>query len=231
MRSRTAAALAALVLLASACTGATDKEAALDWADCGDGFECAKLAVPLDHEKPDGEKIEISVIRLPASGDRIGSILINPGGPGASGVQYARGASSALSQAVRARFDVVGFDPRGVGDSSPVRCLSRATWTRYVGLDGTPDTPRRGRRAGGELAAVRLRVPGPFGRAPAARRHGRRRPGHGPAARRSRGHRASPISASRTARSWAPSTPTSSPTTSAPSSWTARWTPRSPRWS
>jgi pimeloyl-ACP methyl ester carboxylesterase len=141
VRSRTVAALSALVLLASACTGATEKEAALNWADCGDNFECAKLAVPLDHEKPDGEKIEISVIRLPASGDRIGSILVNPGGPGSSGVQYARGASSALSPAVRARFDVVGFDPRGVGDSSPVRCLSTSDLDTYVGLDGTPDSP------------------------------------------------------------------------------------------
>ena len=104
-----AAAFAAVVLLASACTGTTGKEAALDWSDCGDGFECAKLAVPLDHEKPAGEKIGISVIRLPASGDRIGSILINPGGPGSSGIQYARGATSALSKAVRARFDVIGL--------------------------------------------------------------------------------------------------------------------------
>ncbi|WP_239513954.1 alpha/beta hydrolase [Streptosporangium sp. 'caverna'] len=136
-----AAAFAAVVLLASACTGTTGKEAALDWSDCGDGFECAKLAVPLDHEKPAGEKIGISVIRLPASGDRIGSILINPGGPGSSGIQYARGATSALSKAVRARFDVIGFDPRGVGDSSPVRCLSTNDLDSYVGLDGTPDSP------------------------------------------------------------------------------------------
>ncbi|MDP9848168.1 pimeloyl-ACP methyl ester carboxylesterase [Streptosporangium lutulentum] len=141
MRFRTAALCAAVVLLASACTGTTEKKSALDWSDCGDGFECAKLAVPLDHQKPTGEKIEISVIRLPASGEKIGSILVNPGGPGASGIQYARGADSALSKAVRERFDVVGFDPRGVGDSTPVRCLSSGDLDTYVGLDSTPDSP------------------------------------------------------------------------------------------
>lgn len=82
MRSRVTAVLAAVALLASACTG-TDVPAdasggagagrgvagaALGWNECEDGFECAKLAVPLDHRKPDGEKIELSVIRLPASG-------------------------------------------------------------------------------------------------------------------------------------------------------------------
>ncbi|WP_440103753.1 alpha/beta hydrolase [Streptosporangium sp. H16] len=155
MRSQVVAVLAAVVtLLASACTG-TDANAgsgsgtgggeagraSLGWEECGDGFECAKLPVPLDHAKPDGEKIELSVIRLPASGDRIGSILLNPGGPGASGVKYARGARTAVSKAVRDRFDIVGFDPRGVGGSAPVRCLSTSELDTYVGLDSSPDSP------------------------------------------------------------------------------------------
>ncbi|WP_433249080.1 alpha/beta hydrolase [Streptosporangium sp. CA-135522] len=140
---RTAAALAALALTASACTDAdvSRPETALDWKSCGDGFECAKLGVPLDHDKPDGERIQIGVIRLPASGDRIGSILVNPGGPGGSGIEYARSARSVLSEAVRTRFDVVGFDPRGVGESSPVRCLSPSDLDAYIGLDGSPDSP------------------------------------------------------------------------------------------
>ncbi|MEV4381840.1 alpha/beta hydrolase [Streptosporangium sp. NPDC049644] len=155
MRSRVTAVLAAVALLASACTGAdvpADASggtgagrgvagAALGWNECEDGFECAKLAVPLDHSKPDGEKIELSVIRLPASGKRIGSILLNPGGPGASGVQYARSARTAVSEAVRERFDVVGFDPRGVGESAPVRCLSASELDVFVGLDNSPDSP------------------------------------------------------------------------------------------
>ncbi|MEV8636229.1 alpha/beta hydrolase [Streptosporangium sp. NPDC051023] len=153
---RTAAALTALALFTTACSGAGAGAAsegakagktsgspttALAWAACGDGFECAKLAVPLDHGEPGGEKIEISVIRLPATGKRIGSILINPGGPGASGVDYARNARSVLSDAVRARFDVVGFDPRGVGGSSPVRCLPSAELDAFNALDSSPDSP------------------------------------------------------------------------------------------
>ncbi|MFI6795145.1 alpha/beta hydrolase [Streptosporangium canum] len=138
---RTVAALVALVLSATACTGVDRAESALDWTSCGDGFECAKLGVPLDHDRPDGERIQISVIRLPASGDRIGSILVNPGGPGGSGIEYARGAGSVLSEAVRARFDVVGFDPRGVGESSPVRCMSSSDLDAYLTLDGSPDSP------------------------------------------------------------------------------------------
>lgn len=159
MRSQVAAVLAAVALLASACTGTGANAgsgngdggsgtgggetggSSLAWKDCGDGFECAKLPVSLDHSKPDGKKIELSVIRLPASGDRIGSILINPGGPGASGVQYARSARTVVSKAVRDRFDVVGFDPRGVGDSAPVRCLSSSELDTYVGLDSSPDSP------------------------------------------------------------------------------------------
>ncbi|MEV7008393.1 alpha/beta hydrolase [Streptosporangium sp. NPDC051022] len=160
---RTAAALAALTLFTTACSGAGAKSGdaggsggrpatgaptgsakpgtGLAWAACGGEFECAKLGVPLDHDKPDGEKIEISVIRLPATGDRIGSILINPGGPGASGVDYARNARSVLSDAVRARFDVVGFDPRGVGQSSPVRCLPPDELDAFNSLDSSPDSP------------------------------------------------------------------------------------------
>src|SRR5690606_5689778 len=85
-----------------------------EWRDCGDGFECARSEVPLDYAKPSGERIEISVIRLPATGDRIGSLLINPGGPGGSGIAYARAARAMFTARIRARFDIVGFDPRGV---------------------------------------------------------------------------------------------------------------------
>lgn len=114
-------------------------EQELSWSGCGKGFECARLTVPLDYDAPEGDQIKISVIRLRATGDRIGSILVNPGGPGASGIDYARSAESILSKDVRARFDVVGFDPRGVGESHAVRCLTGPQLDEFVGLDATPD--------------------------------------------------------------------------------------------
>nr|WP_189182801.1 alpha/beta hydrolase [Microbispora rosea] len=111
------------------------------WRDCGDGFQCAKIQVPLDYDKPTGERIELSVIRLPATGKRVGSLLINPGGPGGSGIQYARAARSVVSDRVRAQYDVVGFDPRGVGESTPVTCMTGSQLDAYIGTDSSPDTP------------------------------------------------------------------------------------------
>jgi pimeloyl-ACP methyl ester carboxylesterase len=99
---------------------------ALDWVDCGEGFQCATARVPLDYDRPRGTKISLALIRLPA-GDparRIGSIFINPGGPGGSGVDFVRAAGPILySDEVRARFDLVGFDPRGIIGSTPLRCF------------------------------------------------------------------------------------------------------------
>ena len=82
------------------------------------------------------------MLRAPATGDPIGSLVVNPGGPGGSGVGYARAASSIVSADVRERYDVVGFDPRGVGSSDPVVCLTPAEQDRLVGADPTPDDPQ-----------------------------------------------------------------------------------------
>jgi pimeloyl-ACP methyl ester carboxylesterase len=92
----------------------------LAWTDCGDGFQCATAIVPLDYQHPRAETIEIALIRRPAvdQANRIGSLFLNPGGPGGSGVNMVRGAPEPAFQAV-ARFDVVGFDPRGIGASRP----------------------------------------------------------------------------------------------------------------
>jgi pimeloyl-ACP methyl ester carboxylesterase len=107
----------------------------LQWAACGGGFECASVAVPLDYDHPRSVTTSLALIRLPATDQRhrIGSLLINPGGPGASGVDRVRqGARQMLPPAVRARFDVVGFDPRGVAASSPIRCFpSVAAQSRF----------------------------------------------------------------------------------------------------
>lgn len=101
----------------------------LDWKGCGGGFQCATARVPLDYDSPRGKSISLALIRLPASdpAKRIGSLFTNPGGPGGSGVGFIRGSARQLiTPAVRARFDIIGFDPRGVGGSTPVRCFSSA---------------------------------------------------------------------------------------------------------
>ncbi len=97
----------------------------LAWSQCGVQFECADLRVPLDYSEPDGATITLALVRH-RSGDptqRIGSIVVNPGGPGASGVEAVRQNSTRFTPEVMARFDIVGFDPRGVGQSSAVHCL------------------------------------------------------------------------------------------------------------
>ena len=99
----------------------------LAWSDCGDGFDCTTAHVPLDYDQPSGRAIDLALIRLPATdrAHRIGSLFVNPGGPGNSGVQFVREAARASYPVqVRARFDIVGFDPRGVGASTPVQCFA-----------------------------------------------------------------------------------------------------------
>jgi len=98
--------------------------------------------VPLDYAHPAAGTIDIALNRKPATdqANRIGSLLINPGGPGASGVDWVRGSAAALSILNR-RFDLVGFDPRGVGRSSPVRCLDGTAADAFNAVDSVADDP------------------------------------------------------------------------------------------
>jgi pimeloyl-ACP methyl ester carboxylesterase len=103
------------------------KAAASDETRLPAGAECGLLSVPVDYAKPDGDVARIAMIRFKATGDKIGSLIINPGGPGESGVEAAASMASTLPQSVRERFDLVGFDPRGVANSTPaVWCNSDA---------------------------------------------------------------------------------------------------------
>ena len=113
----------------------------LRWQPCAKVFQCARLLVPFDYSRPSWRRFSLPVIRFAATDpvQRIGSLVINPGGPGVSGVSYALQARSVVSAAVRARFDVVGFDPRGVGGSVPaVHCLTGPQLDKYFETDDTP---------------------------------------------------------------------------------------------
>ena len=115
----------------------------LVWSGCGGDFQCSELTVPLDYAAASGETIKLALIRLraPKQDKRIGSLVLNPGGPGGSGVDYARAARAVVDEVVRARYDVVGFDPRGVARSVPVACLDNQQTDAFIATDGTPDTP------------------------------------------------------------------------------------------
>ena len=113
--------------------------AALDWKICNGGFECASLMVPLDYSNANGAQTKIALVRKPA-GDkskRIGSLLANPGGPGASGNDFVRAWAGVLRKDIRDRFDIVGFDPRGIGESDALVCHDNLK--DYIAADPSPD--------------------------------------------------------------------------------------------
>ncbi|MGK5548945.1 alpha/beta hydrolase [Streptomyces sp. URMC 127] len=114
----------------------------------GKDWECAKLPVPLDYAKPDGEKIELALIRAKArdKGKRLGSLVFNFGGPGGSGVATLPGLATSYDK-LRDRYDLVSFDPRGVGDSAGVRCLGDKETDAAAQIDGTPDDAQEERAA------------------------------------------------------------------------------------
>ena len=108
----------------------------VNWYDCGatggmeesaeaTGFKCAKVTVPLDYSKPDGQTIEIAMKKHVAAGSkRQGSLFMNPGGPGASGVENVEGMVDSTMAGVQGAYDIIGFDPRGIGASTAITCTS-----------------------------------------------------------------------------------------------------------
>jgi pimeloyl-ACP methyl ester carboxylesterase len=136
----------AAVLLVAGCSNMVDGRAVLSaprpgspvqWGPCKAassdetrlpaGAECGMLSVPVDYSKPDGDVAQIAMIRFKATGQKVGSLVVNPGGPGESGVEAAASMVPTLPQSVRERFDLVGFDPRGVANAEPaVWCNSDA---------------------------------------------------------------------------------------------------------
>jgi pimeloyl-ACP methyl ester carboxylesterase len=133
VRATAVTATAALLLGAAPAAVAAPASTALTWRPCADAptTDCATLRVPLDWAQPHGATIELALARHRATDPsrRIGPLVVNPGGPGGSGVDFVKQAddphgygAGMFSADLRARFDLVGWDPRGVGGSSPVRC-------------------------------------------------------------------------------------------------------------
>lgn len=113
----------------------------LTWTTCGTGFDCTDVTAPLDWENPSAGEITLSVVRHQAEGTAIGSLLTNPGGPGASGVELIQGSLDfAVGADLIENYDVIGFDPRGVGASTAVTCYDAAQMDDY--LYTIPDAPR-----------------------------------------------------------------------------------------
>ncbi|WP_330298446.1 alpha/beta hydrolase [Streptomyces sp. NBC_00503] len=168
LRVAASAAVAAALLATSACSdgggkekrgkdGAAQGAKALKWGDCeaptaaegggqvpGKDWQCAVLEVPLDYAKPEGETIELALIRAKArdKDKRIGSLVFNFGGPGGSGITTLPGAASEYA-ALRDRYDLVSFDPRGVGRSAPVKCEDDKQLDAYYASDSSPATPEQ----------------------------------------------------------------------------------------
>lgn len=111
----------------------------LEWTDEGGRLDSTTVEVPLDWADPGGETIEIAVMRHHAEGDAMGSLLMNPGGPGGSGYDYVRDyAQYLVTPGVLAAYDLIGFDPRGVNHSHPVTCYTEPA-DRDAYLYGTYD--------------------------------------------------------------------------------------------
>ncbi len=112
----------------------------LTWQPCKSA-ECSTLTVPLNYADPAGKRIDLALLRVPAQSQENyqGPLLVNPGGPGAPGTEYAAAAAMVFGADVVRDYDIVGFDPRGTGDSAPVDCLTDDELDAYLASDPAPD--------------------------------------------------------------------------------------------
>lgn len=111
------------------------------WSLCYTEHQCAKVMVPMDWDDPAGATIELAVVRSISAKSPIGSLLVNPGGPGSSGVDYVGNyLSGVVSAGVRRSYQVVGFDPRGVAGSAPIDCVPDSELDGFLFDDINPET-------------------------------------------------------------------------------------------
>ncbi|MFC7464392.1 alpha/beta hydrolase [Brachybacterium sp. GCM10030252] len=120
-------------------------EQSIEWGECEDvanpDAECGTITVPLAWNDPSAGDIEIAVARIAATGEATGSLVVNPGGPGASGVNFLESAPYLISPEVSSSYDLVGFDPRGVARSAGIECLSDEETDEYRSVTAEAGTP------------------------------------------------------------------------------------------
>jgi pimeloyl-ACP methyl ester carboxylesterase len=115
----------------------------IKWQDCRQDFKCATLAVPIDYKNLSTGTFEIALLKYEArTSKKLGSLIVNPGGPGGSGVDYAYAAEYIFSPAILDRYDIVGFDPRGVSRSAPIHCLNDKELDANNNSDSKPDNEK-----------------------------------------------------------------------------------------
>ena len=154
MRARITSVALALTLILTGCSStklpfveetfsalAEYEQQKLDWSSCYDYFDCTELRVPIDYDDLSVGIFRISVLRAGAKDqdNRLGSIVVNPGGPGGSGVDYAYNADYIFSPDITDVYDVVGFDPRGVAMSEPISCFTPEEIDENMASDSKPD--------------------------------------------------------------------------------------------
>ena len=120
----------------------------LKWQNCYGNFECSTLLVPVDYDKITTDVFHLKVIRFKATDQRqkLGALIVNPGGPGASAFDYAYNAENIVSAVIRQKYDIVGFDQRGVGQSDPIRCLTDKETDEMLAGPMIADTPENQRK-------------------------------------------------------------------------------------
>ena len=112
----------------------------LQWKSCYENYQCTDLLVPIDYTELKTGTFNISVLKYPTTGaKKLGSLIVNPGGPGGSGVDYAYAAEYLFTPEILEAYDIVGFDPRGVGRSEPILCLSDKELDANYASDSKPD--------------------------------------------------------------------------------------------
>ena len=116
----------------------------LDWQNCYGEFQCSSFKVPIDYENIDNKNFVLKVLKHSAldQAEKLGAIVVNPGGPGGSAVHYAFNAKYIVSNALLKKYDIVGFDSRGINNSEEIRCLTDAEEDAFLSADASDGKPQ-----------------------------------------------------------------------------------------